>query len=69
MLNLHSRILHPFAGSAHHVYAPTVIAPTSEPLSVFLLWLLAAVLTFWSFGFTTVMGSDLWWHLASGRWI
>jgi hypothetical protein len=31
--------------------------------------LLAALLTFWSFGFTTMMGSDLWWHLASGRWI
>lgn len=34
-----------------------------------LLWLLAAILTGWSFGFTTMMGSDLWWHLASGRWI
>ena len=34
-----------------------------------MLWLLAALLTFWSFGFTTMMGSDLWWHLASGRWI
>jgi len=69
VLNLHSRILHPFAGPAYPVSAPTVIAPTSEPLSVFLFWLLAAVLTFWSFGFTTVMGSDLWCHLASGRWI
>ena len=36
---------------------------------MFALWLLAALLTFWSFGFTTMMGSDLWWHLASGRWI
>jgi hypothetical protein len=33
------------------------------------LWWLAGLLTFWSFGFTTMMGSDLWWHLASGRWI
>jgi hypothetical protein len=40
-----------------------------EPRAVFLLWLLAAILTFWSFGFTTMMGSDLWWHLASGRWL
>ena len=27
------------------------------------------VLAWWSFGFTTMMGSDLWWHLAAGRWI
>jgi len=33
------------------------------------LWWLAGLLTFWSFGFTTMMGSDLWWHLASGRWL
>ena len=45
------------------------VAVPPEPRAVFLLWLLAAVLTFWSFGFTTMMGSDLWWHLASGRWI
>jgi len=32
-------------------------------------WLLAAGLTFWSFGFTIMRGSDLWWHIASGRWI
>jgi hypothetical protein len=40
-----------------------------ESTSAVVLWLLAALLTFWSFGFTTMMGSDLWWHLASGRWI
>ena len=34
-----------------------------------MLWLLASLLTYWSFGFTQMMGSDLWWHLASGRWI
>jgi hypothetical protein len=45
-------------------------APIPEPsMSVRRLWLLAALLTFWSFGFTTMLGSDLWWHLASGRWI
>jgi tetratricopeptide (TPR) repeat protein len=26
-------------------------------------------LTCWSFGFTTMQGSDLWWHLAGGRWL
>jgi hypothetical protein len=44
-------------------------ASPAEPRRVLLLWLLAALLTFWSFGFTTMMGSDLWWHLASGRYI
>lgn len=50
---------------------PSPAAPGLAPerRSVFLLWLLAALLTLWSFGFTTMMGSDLWWHLASGRWI
>jgi hypothetical protein len=69
VFKLCSHLPRPFAGPVHHVPAPTIIAPTSEPLSVFLPWLLAAILTFWSFGFTTTMGSDLWWHLASGRWI
>jgi hypothetical protein len=32
------------------------------------LWYLAAALTFWSFGYTVTRGSDLWWHLAAGRW-
>jgi hypothetical protein len=49
--------------------ATATIATTPEPRSALVLWLLAALLTFWSFGFTTMMGSDLWWHLASGRWI
>jgi hypothetical protein len=49
------------------VAPPPVASP--EPRAVFALWLVAALLTFWSFGFTTMMGSDLWWHLASGRWI
>ena len=33
------------------------------------LWAAAAVTTFWSFGYTRMWGSDLWWHLATGRWI
>jgi len=48
---------------------PSALALVPEPRSAVVLWLLAALLTFWSFGFTTMMGSDLWWHLASGRWI
>ena len=32
-------------------------------------WWPAVILTCWSFGFTTMQGSDLWWHLAGGRWI
>src|SRR5262249_49821720 len=32
-------------------------------------WYLAASLTFWSFSFTVMQGSDLWWHLAGGQWI
>src|SRR5437867_4397624 len=33
------------------------------------LWMLAAALTGWSFGYTRLKGSDLWWHLAAGRWM
>lgn len=33
------------------------------------LWYLGAALTFWSFGYTTMRGSDLWWHIAGGRWM
>jgi hypothetical protein len=31
--------------------------------------LLGALLTFWSFGYTIMRGSDLWWHVASGQWM
>jgi hypothetical protein len=44
-------------------------APPPEGRPALLLWLAAALVTFWSFGFTTMKGSDLWWHIASGRWI
>jgi hypothetical protein len=40
-----------------------------ESRSVALRWWPAVILTCWSFGFTTMQGSDLWWHLAGGRWI
>ena len=33
------------------------------------LWYLGAALVFWSFGYTTMRGSDLWWHIAGGRWM
>ncbi|MEW6126646.1 MAG: hypothetical protein AB1757_06365 [Acidobacteriota bacterium] len=33
------------------------------------LWYLAAGITFWSFGYTMMRGSDLWWHIATGRLI
>jgi hypothetical protein len=33
------------------------------------LWLVAGIITFWSFGYTQMMGADLWWHIASGRYI
>src|SRR5262249_8556542 len=33
------------------------------------IWYLAAGLTFWSFAFTIMQGSDLWWHIAGGQWI
>jgi hypothetical protein len=33
------------------------------------VWYAGAVLAFWRGGYTPMRGSDLWWHLASGRWI
>lgn len=33
------------------------------------LWYLAAIPSFLSFGYTMMRGSDLWFHLAIGRWI
>jgi hypothetical protein len=48
---------------------PNLSTPKPEARPALLLWLAAAAVTFWSFGFTTMKGSDLWWHIASGRWI
>ena len=31
------------------------------------VWLLAGSVLYLSFGFTEMMGSDMWWHLAAGR--
>jgi hypothetical protein len=33
------------------------------------LWMLGAGLGAWSFGYTVMRGSDLWWHVAAGRWM
>ncbi len=33
------------------------------------VWLISAVLSFWSFGYTMLAAGDLWWHLAAGRLI
>lgn len=46
-------------------------APKSivEPVWVRPLWYLAAALAAWSCGFAVLRASDLWWHLAAGRWI
>jgi hypothetical protein len=37
--------------------------------AVVLAWYAAAVPFFWSFGYTIMRAGDLWWHLATGRWI
>lgn len=44
-------------------------AQTHRQPAVLALWLVAGVVVFWSFGFTLMRGSDLWWHLAGGRWM
>lgn len=41
----------------------------SDKYLISFLWHVAAVLSFWAFGYTRVQDSDLWWHLANGRWI
>ena len=58
--------------------APAVVPPAKRAAApkpdtsaawVWALWYLGAALTFWSFGYTAMRGSDLWWHLAGGRWM
>jgi hypothetical protein len=43
--------------------------PRTRPGPASALWYLAVIPSFWSFGYTPMRGSDLWWHLATGRWI
>ncbi len=73
-----SQKIHLSSGATGAIGAAAAAPPVSsapqprddaEPWPVAALWLLAGLLTWWSFGFTTMMGSDLWWHLAAGRWI
>jgi hypothetical protein len=44
-------------------------AKAASPRWLVGLWLLAAVLTTWAFGYTSMLNSDLWFHLAAGRTI
>src|SRR5262245_44355266 len=56
---------------------PPVLAPPEVPGPpwaapfdrVSALWYLAALLSFWTFGFTLRRQGDLWWHIAAGRWM
>lgn len=32
------------------------------------VWMIAAVPSFWAWSYAVTRGSDLWWHLAGGRW-
>lgn len=32
-------------------------------------WHIAIIPVLWAFGYTAMRGSDLWWHIATGRWI
>lgn len=51
----------------HHPLSNSSRAAFSKFPSI--LWYLAVIPSLWSFGFTTMWGSDLWWHIATGRWI
>lgn len=46
---------------------PVVLPPA--PRGAVILWTIAGFLCAWSFGYTPMMGADLWWHVASGRYI
>lgn len=43
-------------------------ATNREPLAT-AAWIAAGVVVFWSFGYTIMRGSDLWWHIAGGDWM
>lgn len=43
--------------------------PSASPSFSRVWWYLAAIPSFLSFGYTMMRGSDLWFHLAIGRWI
>jgi hypothetical protein len=43
--------------------------PAEAPGGAAIVWYVAAALCIWSFGYTAMRGSDLWWHIAGGRWM
>ena len=53
---------------ARFFYALLSMRPLIDKLS-YSIWLIAASLSFWSFGYTSLAAGDLWWHLAAGRLI
>lgn len=55
--------------SRKHVAQSRNPSPEPEPAWSRPLWYLAAALAAWSCGFAVMRASDLWWHLAAGRWI
>jgi hypothetical protein len=59
-----TRVTHPrsAAGVVRHPALPT------QRLAI-ALWYLAAILCFWPFCLHVMTNSDLWWHLAAGRWM
>jgi hypothetical protein len=59
----------PSSGAAPRSKGSSPATSPQEPRATSLLWWLAVILACWSYGFTTMQGSDLWWHLASGHWI
>jgi len=59
----------PSAKSEPDQPAPTAPARSWLERAPALLLYLAGGIWFWSYGFTIMRGSDLWWHLASGRWM
>lgn len=44
-------------------------APQAPSPKLSLAWTLALIPILWAFGYRKMMGSDLWWHLASGDWM
>jgi hypothetical protein len=43
--------------------------PVASPDLLAGLWVPAGLFLYWSFGYSITWGSDLWWHLAAGRWM
>jgi len=64
--------LHSFVSSQHKDgVMPENREPATARRSRILssLWMVAGALVFWRSGYAVIWGSDLWWHIATGRWI